>query len=202
MIKINKLTRLSNAIRKLPGIGPKMADRLAFHILNMNSDEIKEIIDSITEVRSTLKLCKKCFIPSETELCEICSDKTRDSHIICVVEKVEDLFAIEKTKKYNGLYHILGGVISPIDGYGPDNIRIKELITRISNDSLQEIIIATNPTTEGDLTANYIADLLKNKNFKVTRIGYGLPVGGCLEYADEITLTHSIESRKEIIPKK
>jgi len=199
MVQITKLTRLSSAFKKLPGIGPKMSERIAYHILNTDPAEVFELMEALEDVQSSVRLCSKCFAPSENELCEICSNENRDRALLCVVERIEDLVAIERTKKYNGVYHILGGVIAPLDGLGPSNLKIKELLERTG--SIKEVIMATNPTTEGDITANYIADILHSLNVKVTRIGYGLPMGGSLEYADEITLVRSLESRKEITTK-
>jgi recombination protein RecR len=198
MIVLATLQRLTNALNKLPGIGPKMAERLAYYVLQADSEEISGLTRAIEDVKRTVVLCKQCFAPTEKELCKICSNGMRDPTTICVVEKIEDLMAIECTK-YNGVYHILGGALSPLDGHGPNSLRIKELLNRIngSND-IKEIVIATNPNTDGEVTANYISDLIKPKNIKVTRLGYGLPMGGSLEYADEITLKRSFESRKEV----
>lgn len=192
--KIQKLTAI---FHKLPGVGPKMAERLAYHILHLPETGIKELIDSISEVKSSVGFCKMCFMPSEKEICDICSNESRDHTVMCVIENVKDLFAIERTKKFNGIYHILGGSISPLDGITPENLHFNELLSRI-NGTIKEIIVATNPTTEGDITANYIKELFGEKQIKVTRIGYGMPLGGSLEYADEITLTHSLQSRKEL----
>ena len=192
------LQKLINALNRLPGIGPKMAERLAYHILHAEKEEISELARALEDVKRNIVLCKQCFAPSEKELCRICSDEARDHTTICLVEKIEDLISIERTK-YNGVYHILGGVLSPLDGQGPNSLRIKELLNRLNNSNgVREIIIATNPTTEGEITTNYISDLIKPKNITVTRLGYGLPMGGSLEYADEITLKRSFESRKEI----
>lgn len=198
MIVLATLQRLINAFNKLPGVGPKMAERLAYYVLQADSEEISELTRAIEDVKRTVVLCKQCFAPTEKELCKICSNGMRDPTTICVVEKIEDLMAIERTK-YNGVYHILGGALSPLDGHGPNSLRIKELLNRIngSND-IKEIVIATNPNTDGEVTSNYISDLIKPKNIKVTRLGYGLPMGGSLEYADEITLKRSFESRKEV----
>ena len=198
MIVLATLQRLINAFNKLPGVGPKMAERLSYYVLQADSEEISELIRAIENVKHTIVLCKQCFAPTEKELCKICSNEMRDHTTICVVEKIEDLMAIERTK-YNGVYHILGGALSPLDGHGPNSLRIKELLNRIngSND-IKEIVIATNPNTDGEVTANYISDLIKPQNIKVTRLGYGLPMGGSLEYADEITLKRSFESRKEV----
>jgi recombination protein RecR len=198
MIAISALQKLVDAFNRLPGIGPKMAERLAYHILQSDPGQVAEFVRTIEDVKKNVMLCRNCFSPSEKELCRICSDDARDHTTICVVEKIEDLMAIENTA-YNGVYHILGGVLSPLDGYGPSSLRIKELLERLNgSSSVQELIIATNPTTEGEVTSNYISDLLKSKKIKVTRLGYGLPMGGSLEYADEITLKRSFESRKEI----
>ena len=193
----DKIQNLISVLYKLPGVGPKMAERLAYHILHLSYEEIEELVNAILSVKSSVKFCKECFMPSDKDICTICSDETRDRTTICVIENVKDLLAIERTKKYNGIYHILGGSISPLDGLNAENLNIKELLSRI-NDIITEIIVATNPTTDGDITANYIKQLFKDKSIKITRIGYGMPLGGSLEYADEITLTHSLQSRKEL----
>jgi recombination protein RecR len=174
-----------------------MAERLAYHILHLSFEEIEELVNAILNVKSSVKFCKECYMPSDKDICTICSDETRDRTIVCVIENVKDLLAIERTKKYNGIYHIIGGSISPLDGLNAENLKIKELLCRI-NGVVTEIIVATNPTTDGDITANYIKELFKDKDIKITRIGYGMPLGGSLEYADEITLTHSLQSRKEL----
>jgi len=192
-----KIQKLINELDKLPEIGPKMAERLTYHILETDNNEINALLNAIIDLKSTIKFCKICFAPSDKDICNICSDETRDHSIICVVEKIEDMLAIEKTKKLNCVYHNLSGCISPLDGIGPENLHIKELLKRIDK-NIKEIIIATNATTEGDITANYIKDLLKKTGIKITRIGYGLPMGGELEYADDITILRALESRKEI----
>ena len=192
------LQKLIDAFNRLPGIGPKMSERLAYHILQAHESETKDLIAAINEVKQSIRLCTRCFSPSEKELCKICSDDSRDHAVICVVEKIEDLMAVERSD-YNGTYHILGGVLSPLENQGPSSLKIKELVDRINcSKDIKEIIIATNPNTDGEITATYISNLIKPRKITVTRLGYGLPMGGSLEYADEITLKRSFESRKEV----
>ena len=195
---LKAMQRLIDALNRLPGVGPKMAERLAYHVLHSGEGEMAELIQAIEEVKTNVTLCRQCFAPSEKELCRICSDNMRDHGTICVVEKVEDLAAIERSQ-YNGVYHVLGGALSPLEGQGPNNLRFRELLSRINGSgSVKEIIIATNPNTDGEVTANYISEQLKEKNVIITRLGFGLPMGGSLEYADEITLKRSFESRKKV----
>jgi recombination protein RecR len=192
------IEKLIESFEKLPSMGHKTAIRLAFHMLDLNQERTEEFISSIVEAKKNLRYCSHCFNISDTDPCQICSSPKRDSSIICVVEDPRDVAAMEKTKEFNGKYHVLNGVISPMDGIGPDMIRIKELIQRLSNQDVKEIIMATNPTIEGEATAMYIARLLKPMGIKVTRIAHGLPVGGDLEYADEVTITKALEGRREI----
>nr|MBN2276817.1 recombination protein RecR [candidate division Zixibacteria bacterium] len=189
--------RLINLLSRLPGIGRKSAGRLAFHILKMSREEAIELSDSIREVKDKVGFCTTCFNISEHSPCHICSDPGRRQDMICVVEEVSDLSALEKAEGYDGQYHVLGGRISPLDGIGPDDLKIKELLARI-NDSTREIIIATNPNVEGEATALYLAKLIKPLNIKITRIARGLPVGSDLEYADGITISRALEGRQEI----
>ncbi|MEW6041364.1 MAG: recombination mediator RecR [Elusimicrobiota bacterium] len=195
-----KVQRLINALRKLPEIGPKMAERLANHIINSNGNEIKELTESILEAKTAIMLCKECFTPSEDDVCEICRDDSRDGALLCVVAGPAAINSLEKTRKYNGLYFIIDTVISPRNGRAPGKERIEKLLERTKG--VKEIIIATDTDTEGEITANYIAEIIKSSrksvNLKITRLGYGMPVGGSLEYADEITLTRSLEGRREI----
>jgi recombination protein RecR len=192
------LERLAGAIASFPGLGRKSASRIAYHILNMSDSEAAELINSINDARGSIKHCSKCCNLSEAELCPICSDAKRDTSTICVVEDPKDVLAFERTREFNGVYHVLHGVISPLDGIGPDQLKIKELMTRLSNDDVKEIIMATNPTVEGEATASYISRLVKPMGIKVTRLAYGIPVGGDLEYADEYTLARALEGRNEI----
>ncbi|MBU2483290.1 MAG: recombination mediator RecR [Proteobacteria bacterium] len=193
------IQKLINAFRKLPGIGPKMAERLAYHLLADGRETAGDMAEALTGLQTSVRLCPVCFTPSDPsdeELCDACSDPSRDKGLICIVESVGALNAVERTKKYHGLYHIVDKVISPLDGTLIDRNRITKLFERL--DGVREIVIATNTDTEGEITANYIADMLRDKNVRVTRLGYGMPVGGSLEYADEITLSRSLEGRKEI----
>lgn len=195
---IKSLTRLTEHFEKLPGIGKKTAQRLAFHVLRMPREEAEDFADSIMDVREKVGECEICKNITDSVRCSICEDEMRDKTTICVVESPRDVFAIEKTKEYNGMYHILGGLLSPIEGVGPDSLYIKELLSRLEDGTVKEIIMATNPTVEGEATAMYISRLLKPLGIKVTRLAYGIPVGGNLEYADEVTLYRAIEGRNEI----
>lgn len=192
------IEKLIESFEKLPSIGHKTAQRLAFYMLDLNNEEIKEFTDSIINAKKNLKFCSKCFNISDTDPCNICSNVKRDESLICVVEDVRDVIAMERTHEFNGLYHILHGSISPMNGIGPDDIKIKELLSRIMNGNIKEIILATNPRVEGEATSMYISKLVKPMRVKVTRIARGIPVGGDLEYTDEITLTKALEGRSEI----
>ena len=189
---------LVDELSKLPGIGPKTAQRLAFHILKTEDVDAKRLAEAIIEAKEKVRFCEKCFNLSTSELCEICADPRRDPTIVCVVEESRDIWAIEKTGEFRGRYHVLGGAISPIDGTGPDDLHISELIQRLGPDEVKEIIVATNPNVEGDATAAYIARLIGPLGVDVSRISSGLPVGGDLEYADEVTLGRAIEGRRKI----
>ncbi len=192
------IEKLIESFEKLPSIGHKTAVRLAFHMLDMNDEEIKEFTKSITDAKQKLKYCSTCFNISDTDPCPICSDTKRDSSTICVVEDVRDIMAMERTNEYRGVYHVLHGTISPMNGIGPDEIKIKELINRLRDNKVKEVIIATNPRVEGEATAVYLSKLIKAFDVKVTRIAHGIPVGGDLEYTDEITLMKAMEGRREI----
>ena len=189
------LTKLTECFARLPGIGRKSAQRLAFHILRMPEEEAKAFANAILEAREKIGYCEICKNITDTPRCAICSDETRDKSTICVVEDPRDVIAIERTKEYHGLYHVLGGLISPMDGIGPENLFIKELLARLGDGSVKEVIMATNPTVEGEATAMYISRLIKPMGIKVSRLAYGIPVGGNLEYADEVTLYRAIEGR-------
>jgi recombination protein RecR len=189
------ILKLIKSLSKLPGIGEKTAERLAMHILRAPRREAEQLSDSIVEVKDTIRLCSICFGLSDTEICNICSDRTRTSSILCVVEQPADMVAIEKSGAFTGLYHILEGVLSPMDGIGPDNIRIKELTSRIASGGIKEVIIATSTNLEGEATAAYIVDRIENYPIKVTRIASGVPVGGDLKYVDQITLKKAMETR-------
>ena len=192
------LAKLINELSKLPGIGYKSAQRLAFHILSLKDNEAKGLADAITEAKSEMKYCSVCGNLTDQDPCVICSDNSRREDIICVVESPRDVAAMERIKEFDGLYHVLNGVISPMDGIGPDDINLKSLIKRLQEKDIKEVIVATNPNIEGEATAMYIARLLKPAGIKVTRIAHGLPVGGDLEYADEVTLLKAVEGRREL----
>ena len=192
------LAKLINELSKLPGIGYKSAQRLAFHILSLEDNEAKGLADAITEAKSEMKYCSVCGNLTDQDPCIICSDNSRREDIICVVESPRDVAAMERIKEFDGLYHVLNGVISPMDGIGPDDINLKSLIKRLQEKDIKEVIVATNPNIEGEATAMYIARLLKPAGIKVTRIAHGLPVGGDLEYADEVTLLKAVEGRREL----
>lgn len=192
------LAKLIGELSKLPGIGYKTAQRLAFHILSLEDSEAQSLADAITEAKRDMKYCSVCGNLTDQDPCIICSDASRREDIICVVESPRDVAAMERIKEFDGLYHVLHGVISPMDGVGPEDINLKSLITRLQNGDVKELIIATNPNIEGEATAMYIARLIKPAGIKVTRIAHGLPVGGDLEYADEVTLLKAVEGRREL----
>ncbi|MGL5641412.1 MAG: recombination mediator RecR [Paraclostridium sp.] len=192
------ISNLIEEFSKLPGVGRKTAQRLAFHVINMNMNDVEALSKAIVEAKKEIKYCSICYNITDKDPCSMCSNKNRDSRVICVVEDPRDVAAMERTKEFHGQYHVLNGVISPMDGIGPDMIRVKELIQRLGNQDVSEIIMATNPTIEGEATAMYIARLLKPMGIKVTRIAHGLPVGGDLEYADEVTISKALEGRREI----
>lgn len=192
------IEKLIESFEKLPSIGNKTAVRLAFYILNAPQEEADEFVKSIQNAKKNLKFCSKCFNISDTDPCEICSNPKRDTSKICVVEDVKDVVAIEKIHEFKGLYHVLHGTISPMDGIGPDDIKIKELLARLMDGSVKEVILATNPKVEGEATAMYISKLVKPMGVKVTRLAHGIPVGGDLEYTDEFTLGKAFEGRTEL----
>ena len=192
------INRLIEEFSKLPGVGRKTAQRLAFHVINMNANDVESLSKAIIDAKKDIVYCDICCNISDSNPCSMCSNKNRDSSLICVVEDPRDVLAMERSREFKGQYHVLHGVISPMDGIGPDMIKIKELIKRLSNQDVKEIIMATNPTIEGEATAMYIARLLKPMGIKVTRIAHGLPVGGDLEYADEVTISKALEGRREI----
>ncbi|MCE5199302.1 MAG: recombination mediator RecR [Armatimonadota bacterium] len=192
------LAKLVSEFEKLPGIGPKSAQRLAFHILRINEDEARELANAVMDVKQYIKLCPVCFNYTDQPRCEICSDAKRDRSVLCVVSEPRDVVAMEKTNEFRGMYHVLGGVISPMDGIGPEMLKIRELLARMTDGEVKEIILATNPTIEGDTTAMYIAGLLKPLGVKVSRIAHGMPVGGDMDYADQATLIQALQWRREI----
>ena len=192
------LANLIRELSKLPGIGGKTAQRLAFHILSMTEKDAASLSDSIVNAKKFMKFCSVCGNLTDMDPCVICTDKSRERKIICVVEQPRDVIAMERMKEYKGLYHVLQGAISPIEGIGPEDINLKELILRLQKEDVEEVILATNPTIEGEATAMYIARLIKPAGIKVTRIAHGIPVGGDLEYTDEVTLSKAIEGRVEL----
>ena len=192
------IEKLIEAFKKLPSIGEKTAIRLAFYILNASEEEANNFVKSIQDAKKNLKFCSKCFNISDTDPCPICSNLSRDQSKICVVEDVKDVVAMERTHEFKGLYHVLHGSISPMDGIGPDDIKIKELLARLMDGSVKEVILATNPRVEGEATSMYIAKLIKPMGIKVTRIAHGIPIGGDIEYTDEFTLGKALEGRVDL----
>ena len=192
------LERLIEQFARLPSVGKKSAQRLAFHILNMTDEEAKKFTDSINVARQSIKKCTVCCNLTDGEVCNICTSPTRDKSTICVVEDPRDVIAIERTHEFNGLYHVLHGVISPMNDINPEDICIKELLLRLGDDTVKEVIMATNPTVEGEATSMYISRLIKPLGVNVSRLAYGVPVGADLEYADEFTLIRALEGRKEL----
>jgi len=192
------IEKLIEAFERLPSIGNKTAARLAFHILDASEEETNEFINAIVNAKKNLKYCSICYNISDTEPCNICGNATRDHSIICVVEDVRDVVAMERTHEFKGVYHVLHGSISPMNGIGPDDIKIKELLARLMEGEVKELILATNPRVEGEATAMYISKLVKPLGVKVTRIAHGIPVGGDLEYTDEVTLGKALEGRREL----
>ena len=189
---------LINGLKKLPGVGAKSAERMAYQILNMDDEDIHNLANSLIDSKNKLVRCKKCGCMSEGELCEICKDDSRDTHTLCIVQNTKDVYALEKAKNYSGVYHVLNGVISASLGVTPNDLYLQELINRIENDEIKEVILATNPNIEGGTTALYIAKLLEGKNVEVTRLAYGLPVGASLDYADEYTLIKAMQGRRKL----
>lgn len=197
-IHSKSLQRLISALHRLPGIGPKSAQRLAFHILKSSRAEANELAQAILAAKEKMKSCSVCGNITDSDPCLICDDSTRDGSTICVVEQPQDIFIFEKMGEYKGTYHVLMGALSPLDGVGPDDLKIKELVTRIEQDKIKEVIIATNPNVEGEATAAYLSKLIKPLGVKVTQLAQGMPMGSDLEYADEVTLAKALEGRREI----
>ncbi|MGI8869244.1 MAG: recombination mediator RecR [Mycobacteriales bacterium] len=189
---------LIDELGRLPGVGPKSAQRIAFHLLAADRADVTRLASVLSRVKDEVKFCSICGNVSEAEECRICRDPRRDAAVICVVEEPKDVIAIERTREFRGRYHVLGGAISPIDGIGPDDLRVRELMTRLANGEITELILATDPNLEGEATASYLARLVKPMELKVTRLASGLPVGGDLEYADEVTLGRAFEGRRLI----
>ena len=192
--------RMISVVKKLPGVGPKMAERLCYHILKMSDIEAKSFVEAIQIARQKVKVCSICYNLSESDPCPICADNSRNIELLCVVETPQDLIAVSKVKNedYNGLYFVLGGALSPLDAIGPKDIRIDKLITRLKQDNIKEVILATDMDSKGETTAVYLAQLIKPLGIKVSRLGYGIPVGGDIEYADEVTISRAIAGRKEM----
>jgi recombination protein RecR len=189
---------LIDELGRMPGIGPKSAQRIAFHLLKIPADDVARLAHSITDAKARVRFCSRCWNFAEGELCPICLDVHRDSNVLCVVEESRDIISIEKTGEFKGLYHVLLGAMSPLEGIGPEQLKMKELFARIEPEDVREVILCTNPNTEGEVTAMYIARMMQPFGVKVTRIASGLPVGGDLEYADELTLGRALEGRREL----
>ena len=187
---------LIDELGRLPGVGPKSAQRIAFHLLQAEEPDVRRLADVLIEVKARVRFCSTCFNVSEDELCRICSDPRRDLTVLCVVEEYKDVVAIERTREFKGRYHVLGGAISPIDGIGPEQLRVRELMMRLSDGTVTELILATDPNLEGEATATYLTRMLKDLDLTVTRLASGLPVGGDLEYADEVTLGRALAGRR------
>jgi recombination protein RecR len=192
------IQRLIDELARLPGIGRKTAQRLAFHLLHVEEPDAHRLGQAILDLRSQVRLCRRCFNVTSAEECSLCRDLRRDPSLICVVERAQDVVVVEKTQEFRGRYHVLGGAISPIEGVGPDQLKVAELMARVDEEGVKEVIVATNPTIEGDTTAMYLARLLKPLGVKVTRLASGLPVGGDLDYADELTLGRALVGRQEL----
>ncbi len=192
------IQELIDELGKLPGIGPKSAQRIAFHIVQSERVDVNRLVDVLRIVKEKVRFCAKCFNVAEEEECKICRDPRRDNSTICVVEESKDVVAIERTREFRGKYHVLGGAISPIDGIGPEQLRIRELLSRLSDSNITEVIIATDPNLEGEATATYLARTIKPLGIKISRLASGLPVGGDLEYADEVTLGRAFEGRRSL----
>jgi recombination protein RecR len=191
---------LIDELAKLPGVGPKGATRIAFHLLATDSADVTRLATVLAEVKDKIKFCRTCYNVAQDDLCRICVDTRRDQTAICVVEEPKDVLAVERTREFRGRYHVLGGAISPIDGIGPDDLRVTELMTRLADGAIVEIILATDPNLEGEATATYLTRLISPLGIKVTRLASGLPVGGDLEYADEVTLGRAFEGRRQVSP--
>ena len=192
------VARLIEALQRLPGIGPKTAQRLTFFLLKRPADEVRELSAALVAVKERIVYCRTCFNVTDEDPCRICADVRRDDHVLCVVEEPNDLLAMERTGEFRGRYHVLLGALSPLDGIGPDDIKVRELLARLDVGGVNEVILATNPNVEGEATALYLAKLLRPLGLRVTRIARGLPVGGDLEYADQVTLSKALEGRREI----
>jgi recombination protein RecR len=189
---------LIDELGRLPGIGPKSAQRIAFHLLKVPADDVRRLADALVEAKDKVRFCSRCWNVADADLCPICSDERRDASVVCVVEEARDIVALERTGEFRGRYHVLLGAMSPLEGIGPEQLKVKELFARIEPEGIREVILCTNPNTEGEVTAMYLARMLQPFGVKVTRIASGLPVGGDLEYADELTLGRALEGRREV----
>lgn len=198
MLYSKPLARLIEELQRLPGIGPKSAQRLAFHLLKQETGVVEGLARALLEAKSQIKLCSRCSNLSAQDPCELCSDEKRDARVLCVVAEPRDVIALERTREFKGRYHVLQGLISPMDGVGPEQLKIKELLTRLQGSGVEEIILAINPTIEGEATTLYLSRLLKPTGLRLTRIAFGLPIGSDLEYADELTLIRALEGRREV----
>ena len=195
---IPSLSRLSENFERIPGVGRKSAQRMAFYVLGLSDEQAQEFASSILDAKKQIHCCNICQNLTDSDTCPVCSNPARDRSVICVVEDVQDVMAFERTREFNGVYHVLHGVISPLDGIGPDQLKVRELMARLADDSVKEIIMATNPTVDGEATASYLSRQIKPMGIKVTRLAYGIPVGATLEYADDVTLSRALEGRNEI----
>ncbi|MDD2773243.1 MAG: recombination mediator RecR [Elusimicrobiales bacterium] len=197
---MKSIDRLKTAFRRLPGVGPRQAERFAVHFLRASNSEAQELIAALKDLKASIRLCKRCFAYSETDICRLCADPERDPRSICVVEEAQDIEVIEKTRTFNGYYHVLHGALSPLEGAGPAHLKIAELVERVktANGAVEEVIIATDPDTEGEATALYLAQALRGLTQKISRIGYGVPLGADLDYTDELTLGHALRGRTSI----
>lgn len=198
MRMIKPLGQLYEQLRRLPGIGSKTALRLCYHIADMTQEDVKALAEALVAAKSKIYVCTSCFNLSDKDVCELCSSSQRDAAIVCVVEQPQDVAALERSRSYNGLYHVLHGVLSPLDGIGPEQLKLRELVQRVGRADVREVIVATNSDIEGEATAVYIAKLLKPLGVEVSRIAHGLPIGGDLEYADELTLSRALENRRNM----
>lgn len=192
------LAKLIEEFQKFPGVGPKSAQRMAFYVLGMSHDSVQSLADSIVDAKEKVKNCSRCFHLSAEDPCELCTNERRDHNLICVVADSRDVIALERTREYRGAYHVLTGLISPLEGRGPDQLTIRQLVNRVNENGVKEVILAINPTVEGDATVLYTSALLKPTGCKITRIAFGLPVGADLEYADDVTLSKALEGRREV----
>ena len=193
------LARLIDELRRLPGIGPKSAQRIAFHLLKLAPEDANRLAHAIREAKEKVRFCERCFNVADAALCPICADDRRDPTVVCVVEESRDIVSIERTGEFRGRYHVLLGAMSPLEGIGPEQLKIKELVARLEPEGVREVILCTNPNTEGEVTAMYLARILKPFGLRITRIASGLPVGGDLEYADELTLGRALEGRRDVV---